>query len=187
MTMPTYQIFIDGKPKKIELTKNSENTFAVKVDDKPLNVELSADKLDMEKQFSIKINDKTYRIELPEIDREKPFQIKVEEATFKAEVKTPSTTKKTLETFEPTPLTPAKKASTQKQVVEGAITAPMTGKILSVKVKKDDQVKTGQVLCLIEAMKMENEITAPKTGTIQEVNVSDGSSVNEGEILFIIS
>jgi biotin carboxyl carrier protein len=62
----------------------------------------------------------------------------------------------------------------------------MTGKIVSVKVKKGDGVKTGQVLCIIEAMKMENEIYSPKTGTVQQVNVSDGSSVNDGEILFVI-
>jgi biotin carboxyl carrier protein len=185
MTMPTYQIFIDGKPKKIELTKNNENTFTVKVDDKPLKVELAADKFDLEKPFSIKIGEKAYKIELPNVDREKPFQMKVEEATFKAEVKTPIA-KKALTTFEPTPSAPTKRASIQKQAVEGAVTAPMTGKIISVKVKKDDQVEAGQVLCLIEAMKMENEITAPKAGMVQEVNVSDGSSVNEGEILFII-
>lgn len=183
--MPTYQIFVDDKPKKIELTKNNEKTFIVKVGDKRLNVELSADELDLGKQFLIKINDRTYKTELPKIDREKPFQIKVEEATFKAEVKT-VTTQKALATFEPAPLTPTKRVLTQKQAVEGAVTAPMTGKIISVKVKKGDQVKLGQVLCLIEAMKMENEITTPKPGTVQEVNVSDGSSVNEGEILFII-
>jgi len=75
---------------------------------------------------------------------------------------------------------------TQKQVAEGAVTAPMTGKIISVKVKKGDQVMAGQILCIIEAMKMENEITAPKAGTVQEVNVSERSSVSEGEVLLVI-
>jgi biotin carboxyl carrier protein len=183
--MSTYEIFIDGKPRKIELTKNSDKTFTVKIDDKPLNVELQTDKLDLEKQFSIKMNEKTYQIELPKIDREKPFQIKVEEVTFKAEVKTP-TTKTTITTFEPTPFTLTKRSVAQKQFVEGAVTAPMTGKIISIKVKKGEQVKAGQVLCIIEAMKMENEITASKDGIVQEVSVSEGSSVSEGEVLFII-
>lgn len=183
--MPTYEIFIDGKPREIELTKNSDKTFTVKIDDKPLNVELQTEKLDLEMQFSIKINEKTYKIELPKIDREKPFQIKVEEATFKAEVKAP-TTKTTLTVVEPAPLTPTKKTVAQKQVVEGAVTAPMTGKIISIKVKKGEQVKAGQILCIIEAMKMENEITASKNGVVQEVSVSEGSSVSEGEVLFVI-
>jgi biotin carboxyl carrier protein len=62
----------------------------------------------------------------------------------------------------------------------------MMGKIVSVKVKQGDQVKQNQVLCIIEAMKMENEITAPKAGTVHEVLVSDGSAVNEGDTLLII-
>jgi biotin carboxyl carrier protein len=185
MKMPTYEIFIDGKPRKIELTKTSEKSFTVKIDDKSLNVELQTNKLEIEKEFSMKINDKAYTVELPKFDREKLFPIKVEEATFKAEVKTP-TAKTALAAFEPTPLTTTRKTATQKQAVEGAITAPMTGKIISIKVKKGDQVKGGQVLCIIEAMKMENEITTSKAGTVQEANVSEGSSVNEGEILFVI-
>jgi biotin carboxyl carrier protein len=62
----------------------------------------------------------------------------------------------------------------------------MTGKILSVKVKKGDQVKKGETLCILEAMKMENEITTSKAGTVREVYVSEGSSVSEGDSLFII-
>lgn len=183
--MPTYEICIDGKPRKIEVTKTSEKSFTVKIDDKPLNVELQTDISTLEKQFSIKINNKTYKIELPTIDREKPFQVKVEEATFKAEIKTPSA-KPMLTAFQPVLLQPTKRAITQRQAIEGAVAAPMTGKVIAVKVKKGDQVKAGQVLCVIEAMKMENEITAPKNGVIQEANVSEGSSVSEGEILFII-
>ena len=183
--MPVYEIFIDGKPRKIELTKTGENSFTVKIDDKSLCIELPADKLDLEKVFSIKIDGKMYKIELPRINWEKLFTIKVEETTFKAEMKTP-TKKPTLTTFEPTPLTLTRKAITTKQVVEGTVTAPMTGKILSVKVKNGDRVEFGQVVCILEAMKMENEITAPKAGTVREVYVSEGSSVSEGEPLFIV-
>ena len=183
--MPAYEVFIDDKPRKIELTIIGENSFTVRIDDKSLSIELATNKLDLEKEFSIKINGKTYQIELPKIDREKLFSVKVEEATFKAEVKTP-TRKPTLTIFEPTPLTATKRTMTIKQVVEGAITAPMTGKILSVKVKKGDQVKAGQILCILEAMKMENEIAAPKAGTVREVYVSEGSSVSEGEPLFTV-
>jgi acetyl-CoA/propionyl-CoA carboxylase biotin carboxyl carrier protein len=80
-----------------------------------------------------------------------------------------------------------RKGITKNQAVEGAVTAPMTGKIMSVKVKKGDPVKQGQALCVIEAMKMENEIVAPKAGTVQDVNVSEGSAVNEGDTLFILA
>jgi len=183
--LPAYEIFIDGKPRKIELTRTGENSFTVKIGDKSLSIELPAEKPMLEKEFSVKVDGKTYKIELPKIDREKPFSVKVEEATFKAEVKIP-TIKPALTIFEPSPLTPTRRAVVTKQIVKGAVTAPMTGKILSVKVKKGDQVKAGQVLCILEAMKMENEITAPKAGTVREVYVSEVSSVSEGELLFMV-
>jgi len=183
--LPEYEIFIDGKPRKIELKRIGENSFAVKIDDKSLSVELPTDKLDLEKEFSIEVDGKKYQIILPKIEREKPLQVKVEEATFKAEVKIP-TRKPTLTILEQPSLVPAKKVMATKQVVEGAVTAPMTGKILSIKVKKGEQVKAGQILCILEAMKMENEITASTAGTVIEVYVSEGSSVSEGESLFMI-
>jgi biotin carboxyl carrier protein len=184
--LPIYAIFIDGKPVEIELKRTGESSFTVKIENKTFSVELSADKLDLEKEFSIKIDNKEYKVELPKINRENPFPVKVEEATFKAEVKI-STKRPALAIFEPTRMTPMRRTMAPKQHVEGAVTAPMTGKILSVMVKKGDQVKVGQILCVLEAMKMENEITAPKTGTVREVYVSEGSSVSEGEALFVIS
>lgn len=76
--------------------------------------------------------------------------------------------------------------SSKKMIEEGAVMAPMAGKIVSVKVKQGDSVKLGDVLCILEAMKMENEITAPKTGTVQSVNISEGMGVSEGDILIVI-
>ncbi|UCB61520.1 MAG: biotin/lipoyl-binding protein [Candidatus Bathyarchaeota archaeon] len=62
----------------------------------------------------------------------------------------------------------------------------MAGKIVAVKVKKGDTVKSGDVVCILEAMKMENEIAATKTGRVQEVNVAEGTPVNDGEVLILI-
>ena len=183
--MPTYEIFIDDKPRKIELKKTGENSFAIKIDNKTLNIELPTGEFDFKKEFSIKVDGKAYQVILPKIDLEKLFPIKVEEATFKAEVKAP-TRKLALTVFEPTPQVPTRRATAAKQVAEGTVTAPMTGKILSVNVSKGEEVKAGQILCILEAMKMENEITAPKAGTIRDVFVSEGSSVSEGEPLFLI-
>lgn len=185
MTMPTYEIFVDGKPRTIELTKNGESSFTAKIDGKSRTVQLQAGQTRLEKQFSLNIDGKDYQIELPEINREKPFQVKINGATFKAELRNP-TAKTVLTTFAPVRVTSTRKAITREQVVEGAVTAPMTGKIVSVKVKKGDQVKANQVLCVIEAMKMENEMCASRAGVIQEVNVAQGSPVSEGDVLFIV-
>lgn len=185
--MPNYEALIDGKPRIIELSRLAPNSFTAKLDDKLHKIELQTDKMKSDEAFIIKVDDKIYKIELPKVEQEKIIPVKVEEVTFKVEIRSPSR-RQVIASFEPTPLAAARKTSTSKQAaVEGAVAAPMTGKIVKVKVKKGDQVKAKQILCIIEAMKMENEITAPKAGTVQEINVGDGQSVSEGEVLFIVS
>ena len=63
------------------------------------------------------------------------------------------------------------------------ISAPMPGNILSVNVKEGQAVKKGEVLLILEAMKMENEIMAPCDGTVASVNTSAGSTVEAGAVL----
>ena len=66
------------------------------------------------------------------------------------------------------------------------IAAPMPGNILAVNVKAGDAVKKGQVLMILEAMKMENEIVCPRDGTVVSVSVSKGSAVETGAALCAI-
>ena len=64
-----------------------------------------------------------------------------------------------------------------------AVKAPMPGNILDVKVAAGASVKAGDVLVILEAMKMENEIVAPQDGTVASVNVNKGDTVNSGDVL----
>ena len=64
-----------------------------------------------------------------------------------------------------------------------SVNAPMPGTILAINVKAGDAVKKGQVLCVLEAMKMENDITATTDGKVASVSINVGDSVNTGQIL----
>ena len=68
-----------------------------------------------------------------------------------------------------------------------AVKAPMPGNILKVNVKAGDAVKKGDVLCILEAMKMENEICAPADGTVAGVNVSQGATVQTDDVLLSLN
>jgi len=66
------------------------------------------------------------------------------------------------------------------------IEVPITGKIVSVKVKVGDAVKEGDVICMLESMKMENPILAPVDGTITEIGVAVEQVVKPGEVIAVI-
>ena len=63
------------------------------------------------------------------------------------------------------------------------VAAPMPGKILAIKANNGQAVKKGEVIMILEAMKMENEITAPEDGTVASINVGVGDSVESGDTL----
>ena len=67
------------------------------------------------------------------------------------------------------------------------VDSPMPGTILKVNVAAGQTVKEGDLLVVLEAMKMENEIFAPKSGTVSQVAVPKGASVNTGDVLVVIA
>ena len=71
--------------------------------------------------------------------------------------------------------------------IEGGLTAPMPGKILAIEVAKGDSVTAGQLLVLMEAMKMEHQIVATFDGAVADVRVAVGDQVDNGELLVIIA
>lgn len=82
---------------------------------------------------------------------------------------------------------PVNSIKSNVEQVEGVmITAPMPGRILSVKVQENQSVRAGETVCLLEAMKMENEIVAPVDGIVSQIKAQSNQSVEAGEVLVLI-
>ena len=114
------------------------------------------------KAYKVTVNGTVYEITLEVVD--------------KSEIKTPAAP---VAAPAPAPVAPAVAPAAGATT----ITAPMPGTILKVNVTNGQAVKKGDVLMVLEAMKMENEIMAPADGTITAVSVSNGASVESGAVL----
>ena len=102
------------------------------------------------------------------------YDVTVEEGTGSA---APAAAPKAAPAAAPKAAAPAGAAGSVK------VAAPMPGKILGVKANPGQAVKKGDVIVILEAMKMENEIVAPQDGTIASINVATGDSVEAGQTL----
>lgn len=116
------------------------------------------------KTYHIKLNGKVYEVEIEEVNISQNV-----EPTSTPKVETKAEVKK--EDSKPV-----------NNSVEN-ITAPMPGTITNILVKDGENVKKGQVLAILEAMKMENEIVAPRDGAITAISVDKGQNVNPGDTL----
>jgi acetyl-CoA/propionyl-CoA carboxylase biotin carboxyl carrier protein len=68
-----------------------------------------------------------------------------------------------------------------------AVTSPMQGTVLAVEVADGDEVEAGQVICIVEAMKMENEISAHRDGVVSELSVAPGQAVSAGQVICVVT
>lgn len=84
---------------------------------------------------------------------------------------------------------PAPKEEKKEVVVSDGqeiVEAPMPGNIWKIEVKEGDKVKAGDILLILEAMKMENEILAPRDGIVASINTTQGATVNTGDRLVVL-
>ncbi|CAH2214061.1 acetyl-CoA carboxylase biotin carboxyl carrier protein subunit [Tepidibacter aestuarii] len=119
------------------------------------------------KKYKIKLNDKVYEVEVEEVEGDKTIKESISE----------------IQNFN------QKEQSTiqeQSSVGNDCIKAPMPGKIVSLQVKEGELVKKGQVVCTLEAMKMENEIVAPINGKVSSISIDPGQNVSAGDALLFI-
>jgi len=183
--MEEYNFLVNGRRHTIRLLKHEKGSpFIIEVDGKASELELKED-FGYGSPCSLKIAGKAHRVELNRINRNAQFTVKIDGKTYTVQHATSRTIlapsfKPTLPTFEKKP--PRKAVSET-----GAVTAPMPGKVVLLRVKAGDSVRVGDPLCVLEAMKMENEIISPVNGIVKDVRVSEGATVNMGEIMVTVS
>lgn len=130
------------------------------------------------KRFIVNVNGKSYEVEVEEVgsSSQPSMNIPATPAPQPSQTKVAPAPAQSKPKVESKPVQPVPQGA---EVVE----APMPGTILDIKVNPGDTVKKGQVLLILEAMKMENEIMAPRDGKVAAINTSKGSSVNVGDPL----
>jgi propionyl-CoA carboxylase alpha chain len=74
----------------------------------------------------------------------------------------------------------------ETEVIVGGLVAPMPGKVVSVHVETGDDVENGQLLMIVEAMKMEHRVTAPHAGVVVDVRARSGDQVSGGDLLVVL-
>ncbi|MGW8160190.1 MAG: biotin/lipoyl-containing protein [Desulfoprunum sp.] len=132
------------------------------------------------KKFRVRVNGKEYEVEIEELAASPSNEPAV---ATPPRPTPPAQPAPTAAKTPPRPATPAAPSA----VGAGTISAPMPGTILEVKVQAGDRVAKGQILMILEAMKMENEILAPHDCTIAEVRAVKGASVNAGDPLVVLA
>lgn len=139
------------------------------------------------KQYKFKINGNDYNVAVNSVSGN-IADVTVNGTSYQVEMEnTPSAPVQAATAAPSAPVAPSAPAAqpaaapAQKPVTGGkSVTSPLPGVIIAVKVNTGDTVKAGQVVAILEAMKMENEIQAEYDGTVTAVNVAKGDSVLEG-------
>ena len=136
------------------------------------------------RKFAITVNGNTYEVEVEEIGGAPVYAAAPVAAPVAAPAPVaaaPAAPKAAAPAAAPKAAAPAGAAGANK------VNSPMPGTILDVKVSVGQAVKNGQVLCVLEAMKMENEIAAPCDGVVASINVTKGATVNTGDLLLSLN
>ncbi len=123
------------------------------------------------KKYNVNVNGKTYQIEIEEVENFDPKKAQTPSAPA-APAAAPA---------------PAQAPAAAPAAGGNTVSCPMPGTILDVRCSEAATVKKGDILFILEAMKMENEIMSPCDGTVRGVSVSKGASVDTGAVLCTIA
>ena len=164
----TYDVVVDGKTHQDELARG-DKTWLCKIDGQEMEVDAVLTARDV---LSVLVEGKAY-----EIKRERSLQgelhMVIGSARYAVEVQDPRSLR-------------TRRAVAGSEAGPQKVKAPMPGKIVRILVNEQDEVKAGQSLIVMEAMKMQNEMKSPKDGRVQKILTAEGSTVNAGDTLAIV-
>ena len=141
------------------------------------------------KEYKFKIGGKEYNVTVNPKEG-KVFDVTVNGATYEVEAENaPAAAPAPQPAAAPVQAAPAAAAAPAAKPAGAGekVASPLPGVIIEVSVKEGQQVKAGQKVAILEAMKMENEIPAPKDGTITDIHVHKGDTLQEGDPVVTIA
>ena len=146
------------------------------------------------KNYKITVNGNTYEVDVEEIGGAPEVRSVQAAAPIQrvapAPKPAPAPAPKPAPAPAPKPAPAPAPAPAPKAAPAGAgadVTAPMSGKVISIKVAEGEQVKSGQLILVFEAMKMENELFAPNDGTVTKIHVAEGATLEAGAPVITIA
>ena len=163
------QLTIDGRSYDVELTPEG-----VTVDGEPFRVTVEG----AGGTRVVQVNGRSIRVDIGACD-EGVTPVIVEGQSFRVSLTGRSQSRATARPA-------ARESAPARAAVKGAVVAQMTGRVVRVAVASGASVAAGDLLLVLEAMKMENEIRSPRAGTVKEVRVAAGDRVTQGDPLVVL-
>lgn len=186
-----YKLTVNNKTIDVEVEGPSDGIITITIGEASFPVQVT-DSESASGKFAVQVGDTKHTIHLTPNPDSSDFILKVGKENYSANLMAetisrgfqPTTISPTLSTF--TPTTPTPTPAKREQVEPGTVTAPLPGRVLEVRVTEGAIIKMGEVLLVLEAMKMANEIRAPQDGTIAKVHVAAGTAVEKGQPMITI-
>jgi biotin carboxyl carrier protein len=137
------------------------------------------------KKFKFKINGNTYEVDVKNVEGQLA-ELEVNGSLYNVELEKEMKTIKTPRIYKKPLSTPKENTKLTSDVKLSHINAPLPGNIISIKVKEGDTVTKGDVLLIMEAMKMENNVMAETNGVVKSLKIKEGDTVLQNDILIEI-
>ncbi len=146
------------------------------------------------KEYKLKINDNSYTVVIKDVTDDavlaevngKKYVVQIDTIAHLSPLVENQETTLLTTASSPTPPSP-EPSSSPISADSGTIVTPIPGQIISISVSQGEQVRRGQKLLILEAMKLENSITATMDGTVSEIFVAEGDVVNQGQPLIVLT